>query len=103
MKEACAKFIQGSDFLSDALYQVNSFLTESNGVGKVKGDATLHSNDSLFNKVSFEDPVVSAACTTPPPDEPSSMEITLTFNDIATADSSLMPLHKGEKFSLFLY
>ncbi|XP_074623294.1 uncharacterized protein LOC141881413 isoform X2 [Acropora palmata] len=96
VKEACAKFLQGSNFLSDALYQVNSFLTISNGVGKVKGDGTLDSSDSLFNKVSFEDPVVSAACTTPPPDEPSSMEITLTFNDVITADSALMPLHKEQ-------
>lgn len=96
VKEACAKFLQGSNFLSDALYQVNSFLTISNGVGKVKGDGTLDSSDSFFNKVSFEDPVVSAACTTPPPDEPSSMEITLTFNDVITADSALMPLHKEQ-------
>ena len=95
MKEACAKFLQGSNFLSDALYLVNSFLTASNGVGKVNGVGTLDCNDSLFNKVSFEDPVVSAACTTPPPDEPSSMEITLNFNDVTTGDSALRPLHKG--------
>ncbi|XP_068670374.1 uncharacterized protein [Montipora capricornis] len=109
LKETCTQFLQGSNFLSDALHLVNSLLTQSNGLVKVEDVSTHKYVHALFNQVSpYVDPVVSTACTTPPPDdlanpacttpppdEPSSMEITTSQDvTIETFDTALRPSHR---------
>ncbi|CAH3126584.1 unnamed protein product [Pocillopora meandrina] len=70
LNQTCGKFVQGSNFLSEALHLLSSLLAPAEG----HKHETIH---VVSNSVSpYMDPVSNCVCTTPPPDEPSAMEIT---------------------------
>ena len=98
LNQTTAQFLQGSKFLSDAVHLVSSALTPANeSLAFQSGKTHLSSPHLTFNDVSpYVDPVVDAACTTPPPDEPSAMEITASQSIIIEVNDTLMkPLDKG--------
>lgn len=97
LSQTCAQFLQGSNFLSDALHLVRSLLTPASGPVTFQSVNTHEYPHVLFNKVSpYVDPVANAACTTPPPDEPSAMEITASQSVIIeTNDTAMKPLVRG--------
>ena len=69
--------------MADALHLVSSHLTPN----KVQKD-TPH---VVYNNVSpYVDPASNAVCTTPPPDEPSAMEITASQSVIIEINDTIM-------------
>lgn len=96
LSQTCAQFLQGSNFLSDALHLVNSILTSANGTGAFQSVTPHEYPHALLNNVPYVDPVANAVCTTPPPDEPSAMEITASQSVIIeTNDTTMNPLDRG--------
>ncbi|XP_066029672.1 uncharacterized protein [Pocillopora verrucosa] len=70
LNQTCGKFVQGSNFLSEAFHLLSSLLTPAEG----HKHETVH---VVSNSVSpYLDLVSNCVCTTPPPDEPSAMDIT---------------------------
>lgn len=63
LNHSCSKFVQGSNFLSEALQLLSSLHTQAEG-------------EVSNNPSPYVDPASNCVCTTPPPDDPSSMEIT---------------------------
>lgn len=102
LSQTCAQFLQGSNFLSDALHLVNSILTPANGTGAFQSVTPHEYHHALLNNVPYVDPVANAVCTTPPPDEPSAMEITASQSVIIeTNDTTMNPLDRGFCWVLF--
>ena len=97
LSQTCAQFLQGSNFLSDALHLVRSLLTPANGPLILQSAKTNISPHVMINNVSpYVDPLANAVCTTPPPDEPSAMEITASQSVvIETYDTAVEPLVRG--------
>ena len=77
--------------MSEALHLVSSHLTPSKGQKHT-------SPHVVYNNVSpYLDPASMAVCTTPPPDEPSAMEITATQSIIIeTNDTVTKNLDRGQ-------
>jgi len=94
LSQTCAQFLQGSNFLSDALHLVRSLLTPADGPLILQSAKTHLSPHVMINSVSpYVDPLANAVCTTPPPDEPSAMEITASQSVvIETYDTAVEPL-----------
>ena len=97
LSQSSAQYVQGTNFLSDAVNLVRSLLTQANGPLTLQNAKTHVSPHVMFNNVSpYVDPVVNAACTTPPPDEPSAMEITASQTVlIETYDTAVTSLDRG--------
>ena len=91
LNQTCDQFLQGSNSLADALHLVTSYLTPN----KVQKDTSHH---LVYNNVSpYVDPASNAVCTTPPPDEPSAMEITASQSVIIEINDTIMNnLNKGQ-------
>lgn len=91
LNQTCAQFLQGSQSLSDAIHLVDSLLTPSKGQKHT-------SPHVVYNNVSpYVDPASIAVCTTPPPDEPSAMEITATQSIIIETNDTIMKnLDRGQ-------
>ncbi|KAL9968459.1 hypothetical protein ACROYT_G026836 [Oculina patagonica] len=84
LNQTCAQFLQGSQSLSDAIHLVDSLLTPSKGQKHT-------SPHVVYNNVSpYVDPASIAVCTTPPPDQPSAMEITATQSIIIETNDTIM-------------
>lgn len=84
LNQTCDQFLQGSNSLADALHLVSSYLTPI----KVQKHTSPH---VVYNHVSpYVDPASNAVCTTPPPDEPSAMEITASQSVIIEINDTIM-------------
>lgn len=84
LNQMCDKFFQGSNFLSEALHLIGSLLVPTKGQKK----ATPH---IVLNAASpYVDPASNCVCTTPPPDEPSAMEITDIQSTIIENNDTIM-------------
>ncbi|XP_022803342.1 uncharacterized protein LOC111340696 isoform X3 [Stylophora pistillata] len=70
LNHSCSKFVQGSNFLSEALHLLSSLHTQAEG----QKQKTIHVVSN--NASPYVDPASNCVCTTPPPDDPSAMEIT---------------------------
>ncbi|KAJ7391962.1 hypothetical protein OS493_016269 [Desmophyllum pertusum] len=100
LNQTCTQFLQGSNFLSDALHLVSSYLTPAEGQIKY---ASPHVVLDIVSP--HVDPASNTICTTPPPDDLSAMEITATQSIIIeTNDTEMEHVDRGcEKNQPSLY
>ena len=82
--------------MADALDLIRSYLPRN----KVQRVTSPH---VVYNNVSpYVDPASNAVCTTPPPDEPSAMEITASQSVIIEINDTIMNnLNKGQCEMIF--